>query len=188
MNVRALIRVTALLAMATLCGCGDIFTKKRGGASATDLDGGYNAGKTDLQDALINVQDDASGAYGLPFDQDPSRQLLSNVTLDPIRFTFDSYLVPANEMPKVQAAANYLLGNPGHVMIIEGHCDERGSNEYNLSLSEQRALDVKTKMVIFGVAENRLQTRAYGEEHPAVSGSGEEAWRLNRRGEFKAYK
>ena len=71
--------------------------------------------------------------------------------------------------------------------MIEGNCDERGSNEYNLSLGELRAISIRDYLVSLGIAPNRVQTKSYGEEKPAVSGSGESAWSKNRRGEFAVF-
>ena len=73
-------------------------------------------------------------------------------------------------------------------MIVEGNCDDRGSNEYNLSLGDLRAISIRDYMATLGIAGDRMQTKSYGEEKPAVSGSGEEAWSLNRRGEFAIFK
>jgi peptidoglycan-associated lipoprotein len=64
---------------------------------------------------------------------------------------------------------------------VEGHCDERGTREYNLALGERRANSVKNYLVALGVDQNRIQTISYGKERPAVSGSNEEAWAQNRR-------
>ena len=74
-----------------------------------------------------------------------------------------------------------------HVLVVEGHCDERGSNEYNLSLGENRAQAIRATLVSKGIAADRIQTRSYGEEKPAAIGSGESVWSLNRRGEFSLY-
>ena len=76
--------------------------------------------------------------------------------------------------------------NSGVQVVIEGHCDERGSDEYNLALGESRALAAKNYLVSLGINENRLSVISYGEEKPAVMGSDEEAWAQNRRAEFKA--
>ena len=131
--------------------------------------------------------DPNAGAY----DNGKFEDLYTRVTdsgLEALLFSFDSYVLPAEELAKAEAAAQYLFNNPKHVMIIEGHCDERGSNEYNLSLSEQRAIGVRDYMVQLGVAENRIQTRAFGEDKPVVAGADESAYRLNRRAEFVPYK
>ena len=72
-------------------------------------------------------------------------------------------------------------------MVVEGNCDERGSNEYNMSLGENRALAVRSHLVNLGISADRIQTRSYGEEKPAVTGTGEEVWHLNRRCEFARF-
>lgn len=187
MNVRAIMRVTAILASMTLAGCG-WFDKPEANGGATTLGNGTTNGLPADWTPDISDTDTLGGPYGSQEPFDLTRTPVTDATFSPVYFAFDSYLVPQGEAGKVEQAANYLINNPSHVMIIEGHCDERGSNEYNLSLSEQRALGVKTYMINLGIAEERLQTRAYGEERPAVGGNGEETWRLNRRGEFKAYK
>lgn len=73
---------------------------------------------------------------------------------------------------------------PGLIVQIAGHCDERGTAEYNLALGERRALSVRDYLVSLGVPANRLITISYGEEMPAVEGSNEAAWAQNRRAEF----
>ena len=93
-----------------------------------------------------------------------------------------------NARSYVQQAADYMTDNAGIVLIVEGHCDERGSNEYNLSLGEQRALAVRSYIVNGGIDAARIQSRSFGEERPAAMGTGESVWRLNRRGEFAFYK
>jgi len=69
--------------------------------------------------------------------------------------------------------------------MIEGHCDDRGTNEYNLALGDRRANSAKTYLVQLGVDSARIYTISYGEERPIVDGSNESAWAKNRRGEFK---
>lgn len=114
-------------------------------------------------------------------------QAVQGVKLAPVYFAFDSYALPPSESSKVDQVAQHLQQNPTHVLVIEGHCDERGSNEYNLSLGENRALAVRSRLAELGIAADRVQTRSYGEEKPAVTGSGEEVWHLNRRGEFALF-
>ena len=76
------------------------------------------------------------------------------------------------------------MQNAGVVLLVEGNCDERGTNEYNMSLGEFRAQSIRNALVAQGIDPARIQTVSYGEEKPAVPGSGESAWRLNRRGDF----
>jgi peptidoglycan-associated lipoprotein len=72
-------------------------------------------------------------------------------------------------------------------VAVEGHCDERGSNEYNMSLGENRAIILRNYLVQSGIAPERIQTRSFGEEKPAVEGHDESAWGQNRRGEFDIF-
>ena len=69
-------------------------------------------------------------------------------------------------------------------MAVEGHCDERGTEEYNRSLSERRALSIRERLVNLGVSASRVTTEAFGEDKPADLGHDEAAWSKNRRGEF----
>lgn len=123
----------------------------------------------------------------VPFDADPNRSPVSDANLSPVYFGYDSFQLAPEEIAKIEQAADYLNRNASHVMIIEGHCDERGSNEYNLSLGEQRALAIREYLVTLGVSADRMQSRSFGEERPAVQGADESAWRMNRRGEFAVY-
>ena len=102
-----------------------------------------------------------------------------------IRFGYDERTVPDYEKPKLDAMAVYLNQNPKYHLLIEGHCDERGSEDYNLSLGEQRALATRTGLIERGVQSQRLTTISYGEEMPRQIGHNEVAWRENRRAELR---
>ena len=82
--------------------------------------------------------------------------------------------------------AELLKAHPALSLLIEGHCDERGTNEYNMALGERRARAAYEYLVLMGIEAGRLTIISYGEEYPAVPGSNEEAWAKNRRDEFKA--
>ena len=112
---------------------------------------------------------------------------VQGVAFEPAYFALDSYALPPNEIAKVDAVGQHLNANANHVLIIEGHCDERGSNEYNLALGENRALAVRSYLVNMGVAADRIQTVSFGEEKPAVMGMDESAWSMNRRCEFALF-
>lgn len=101
----------------------------------------------------------------------------------PVYFDYDSTQINASERGKIEAVADHLKsGSVG--IIVEGHCDERGSAEYNLALGERRALAVRAYLVGLGVDGARVQTKSYGEENPVATGHDESAWRQNRRAEF----
>jgi len=111
----------------------------------------------------------------------------TDVNFEPVYFGFDSTVVPQGELGKIDAVAQHLNSRQDRVVVVEGNCDERGSNEYNMSLGENRAIIICNYLVQNGIAANRIQTRSYGEEKPAVDGHDESAWSRNRRGEFAIY-
>lgn len=102
-----------------------------------------------------------------------------------VYFAYDRATVGASERPKVEALAEFLTANSGYYVIIEGHCDERGSDEYNRALGERRALAVGDYLASLGIAGDRIRTLSYGEERPAVPDATVEAQHAkNRRCEF----
>lgn len=101
-----------------------------------------------------------------------------------VYFDFDRSAVKASERVRVEEVAAYLKGKPGHMVEIEGHCDERGTEEYNRALGERRALAVREYLVNLGIQAERIHTISYGEDRPAEIGSNDSAWAKNRRGEF----
>ena len=129
-----------------------------------------------------------SSVTGLPFDQDPNYTRCTDVDFVPVYFAFDASQLAPSELAKIEAVAQHLQAKPNRVVIVEGNCDERGANEYNLSLGELRAISIRDYLVTLGIDAQRIQTKSYGEEKPAVSGSGEAAWAKNRRGEFAIFK
>lgn len=103
---------------------------------------------------------------------------------EPVLFAFDSAQIADGERWKLEEVAAHMRRNPRVNVIVEGHTDERGSREYNLSLGERRALASRAYLIGLGVDGSRLQTRSYGAERPAAFGHNEDAWRQNRRSEF----
>lgn len=101
----------------------------------------------------------------------------------PIRFDFDSSDLSPAARDELDEVATWMAKTTGRV-TIEGHADERGTTEYNLALGQQRAEVIARHLVRLGVAEQRLKTITWGEEHPAVEGSDESAWAQNRRGQL----
>ena len=129
-----------------------------------------------------------AGAEGIPL-ADPS--IFENATADreafagyTVYFDFDSSLVKSSEQDKVASVAGALNENMSNLLRVEGHCDERGTEGYNLALGERRALSVREALVAAGVSPDRIQTISYGEERPADPNHDEIAWSKNRRGEF----
>ena len=111
----------------------------------------------------------------------PSGELLSKRV---IYFDFDKSDIRADSQSVVAAHAAFLAKNPSQKVRLEGHADERGSREYNIGLGERRGQAVRRALLLLGVAELQLSTVSYGEERPAVAGSDEQAYALNRRVEI----
>ena len=119
-----------------------------------------------------------NNAHGTPVAHD----------IEPVYFAFDSAAVRSAEDAKIQAIAEFLTTNPSFTLVIGGHCDERGSDEYNRTLSEKRALSVKESLLSASPdLEMRIETVAYGEEKPAVVGADSQSYAKNRRAEFEVY-
>jgi peptidoglycan-associated lipoprotein len=97
-------------------------------------------------------------------------------------FGYDKYEVDTEGHDAVASTAKFLADHPNTKLMIEGHCDERGSIEYNLALGENRANSVKTELTKLGVSADRVRTTSFGKEKPFCSDSNEECWAQNRRG------
>lgn len=101
-----------------------------------------------------------------------------------IHFEFDSSSISADNRETLEAHAAYINANPGLKVKLEGHCDERGTREYNLALGERRAKAVARMLAVMGVARNQLSTTSYGEENPMDEAHNGAAWQRNRRVEI----
>lgn len=110
-----------------------------------------------------------------------ARDLFMN---EDIYFDFDRSDLKPETQAILKGKAEWLRNNPGESVIIEGHCDERGTNEYNLALGDRRAQSAKNFLRDLGIAESRLTTISYGEERPADPRNNETAWSKNRRDHF----
>lgn len=106
--------------------------------------------------------------------------------METVFFEYDSYMLTTVAQQLLRESAKRLDNNRKEKVTLEGHCDERGSDEYNLALGERRALAVKNYLLELGVASERLITISYGEERPTHFGKNEMAWKQNRRVEFKS--
>jgi peptidoglycan-associated lipoprotein len=102
-----------------------------------------------------------------------------------INFGYDSYTISSSELPKINAVGSYLKQNGEIKIVSEGHCDERGTVEYNLALGQKRAEAVKAHLVKMGIDGGRIRTISFGAEVPVDPGHTEDAWAKNRRAHFK---
>lgn len=105
--------------------------------------------------------------------------------LERIHFDFDQHVLTPAAKGVLVSNAGLLRAAPGINILIEGHCDERGSDEYNLALGERRAMATKSYLISLGVAADRMSVISYGEEMPINAASTKEAWAQNRRANFK---
>lgn len=104
--------------------------------------------------------------------------------LDDIHFDFDKSDIRADSRETLQKNADWLQNNPDIKIQIEGHCDERGTAEYNLALGERRAMSTKKYLISLGISADRIYTISYGEELPIDPNHSEDAWAKNRRAHF----
>lgn len=136
---------------------------------------------------MLTISDELEGDHALSMRfEDGTR--VTDVAFDPVYFRYDSYQIEDGEAGKMERVADYMGRNRDVNLVVEGHCDERGSREYNAALGEHRALAVRAYLIGLGIDSTDIQTRSYGEERPVDPGHNEQAWRKNRRGEFALYR
>jgi peptidoglycan-associated lipoprotein len=128
---------------------------------------------------------DASTRLGRPDPRTSWQDFTSpgrNGYADRVFFDLDQHDVRPDQEPTVRAWAEWLRAHPGASFMVEGHCDERGTREYNLGLGARRATSIKNLLVSLGIEAGRVRTISYGKERPAEGGADEGAWAKNRRG------
>lgn len=118
-----------------------------------------------------------------PSDVFPSAKELQTQIQD-IHFDFDKYDIREDAKPILKEVSTILLKNKNIKVIIEGHCDERGTNEYNLGLGDRRANSTKEHLISLGIPSSKIETISYGEEKPICTEQTEECWAKNRRAHF----
>lgn len=114
---------------------------------------------------------------------EPSTKGITGIFED-IHFDYDKSTVRESDYATLNKIGNWLKNNENVSLMIEGHCDERGSNEYNMALGEQRALGTRKYLVGLGIDSAKLYTVSYGKEKPSDPGHSESAWAKNRRAHF----
>lgn len=165
--------LSVLLVVVLLSGCS---TKKDDGGLATG-DGHMTAEqeRVPLTDSTLHSMEPTGPQPGTQQD------LVVNVG-DRVFFGYDKFDLQPEARATVERQAEWLKSYPSLSVTIEGHCDERGTREYNLALGEKRAQAVRNYLIALGVDPDRISTVSYGKERPAVLGSSETAWAQNRRG------
>jgi peptidoglycan-associated lipoprotein len=114
----------------------------------------------------------------------PPKEYRADDALKPIYFAFDAAVVRPGDAKILDANAQWLNANPGYLLLVEGHCDERGTNDYNLALGDRRAKAAMNYLVAQGIKSDRITIVSYGEERPACTEHNEACWAKNRRSQF----
>jgi len=114
----------------------------------------------------------------------PPKEYMPNANLKRIHFAFDKSAIRPDDAKTLDASAAWLKANPNQLVLIEGHCDERGTSEYNLALGDRRARAATNYLVAQGIAASRITMISYGKERPLCQERTEACWAQNRRDEF----
>ena len=114
----------------------------------------------------------------------PPKEYMANDNLKPIHFAFDSATIRPADAKILDASAKWLAANPNQILLIEGHCDERGTEQYNLALGDRRAKAEMNYLVAQGVQGDRVTLVSFGEERPLCKENNEGCWSQNRRDMF----
>lgn len=139
----------------------------------------------DSGDVIGNVPETTDGGGGIPErDRLDIKGGVSYGRWGVIHFAFDSAVISENDRGTLEEIAQWCKENPDKKLMIAGHCDERGTLEYNRALGQRRASAARDYLVHLGVPPKQVGTVSYGEEQPADPGHNEEAWAKNRRDEF----
>ena len=176
-----------MLPIAMLWGCSTTGPSGTDAAAGDAAVTGAVAAGTDISGVEVSGVQEGRGIAGSQMDDSYSTNggdtegLLSQRV---VYFDFDRSSIKSEARAVIEAHAQHLAANPSARVTLEGHCDERGTREYNLSLGERRAKAVQQVMVLLGVSARQIEFVSYGEERPAAMGHSESAWRLNRRVEL----
>ena len=179
-KIQGLITASMFLAVLVLAGCttsGMSANGAPGGAQSVEsLDAQMGTSKSQI----VPARESSSWSGALPSLQGYAE----NKDLQDIQFTFDQSLLTDESIVVLNQHANWFKKNPGSLILVEGHADERGTNEYNLALGERRAKAARDFLVSLGISHSRINQISFGEERPVCRESTEECWAKNRRDHF----
>lgn len=174
--------VTTLVVTLSLAGCTkQEIVRKDEAASPSTASAAAKGGEAETQAEQVATPPVAEAAAG---ETTKASAAEIPALLTTIYFNYDSSTLSDESRDRLAGHAAYLQKNPSSRLLIEGHCDERGSDEYNLALGEKRARAAWQYLVTMGVPSGRLDVVSYGKEKPADPGHDEGAWSKNRRDEF----
>ncbi|MDP3091442.1 MAG: peptidoglycan-associated lipoprotein Pal [Nitrospira sp.] len=137
------------------------------------------------KEALAMEQPPAPAAAPTPSPQPAAQPAQAMAALSDVFFDFDRFTVRSDAQPMLEANAGALKLQPDQQIVIEGHCDERGTSAYNLVLGERRAQSVKRYLQVLGVPPSQIRITSYGKERPFCTEHSEACWQSNRRAHFR---
>ena len=164
-NVKILLPALLCVSIMTLSGCG---SKKNSDEAMKVADTGEAMGVEESLDSVPRGTSEGRTSEGML----------------PVYFNYDSSDISGEQVSRIEVNADFSKANPELPIRIEGNCDARGTNEYNMALGERRALSAKKYLVNLGVEEAKLTTVSYGEERMLLHGHDELSWAQNRRADF----
>lgn len=167
-RIQALLSALIILSLLTLSGCGS--KKKTGEELAPTTPDSQTMGKPESLDSPANPSVISEGRTSGP--------------MLPVYFDFDSSQIREDQVKRAITNADFLKANPTVTIRVEGNCDPRGTNEYNMALGERRAISAKDYIANLGVSADRMTTISYGEERILLHGHDELSWAQNRRDDF----
>ncbi|MCE2473974.1 MAG: peptidoglycan-associated lipoprotein Pal [Alphaproteobacteria bacterium] len=170
--------LVALGVALALAACGSPSEQEPTAGPADVVDGTNLTDITETEQYIDIETEETAGTTQLTPEEQAEVHLID--AGDRVYFDYDKSAIGVEGEATLRAQGELLLGASGLTVTIEGHCDERGTREYNIALGERRAEAVKTYLVSLGVEANRISTLSYGKERPEVAGHNEDAWRQNR--------
>ena len=177
MRLRLILPLVLALGLAACESTPEETASSTGAGVGQTLDTGTDTSSTDIMIEEETTVASLDPSQPLPGSQE---ELVQNVG-DRVFFEFNSAVLAADARRTLDRQAEWLRLFPEVSLVIEGHCDERGTREYNLALGERRANAVREYLIDQGIAPSRLRTVSYGKERPYALGHNDEAWALNRR-------
>jgi peptidoglycan-associated lipoprotein len=159
-----------------------VVTQERPTGLPTETVGGESTEEEQIEEPEVIMEEELQALRQL------EKEALREGALADIYFDFNRYNLRPEAQKKLEKTADWLIKSPGARILIEGHCDERGTQEYNLALGQRRAASVQKYLHSLGVDSARIDTVSYGEERPADPRHNEEAWAKNRRAHFTVIK
>ena len=155
-------------------------TASASGSSSSGSSGSSSTSSTSSSGSSSSGSSSSSASSSAAAGTDSAADKLASIG-NTVYFSYDSAALDGNSQATLYRQAAFLNGNPSLTVTIEGHCDERGTREYNLALGERRAAAARDYLLAQGVDPARIKVISYGKERPAMAGSNEESWAKNRR-------